>query len=169
MDDFRVKPIDVPEDWHYQSLDLVARLTEQTRAKIEALGYDGNEAEAEAVKTPIVISELDILEYFETLLSVPEVADARKKLVPWFYADPTLVLTNPEWAEINRSFRKWWLLTRFDLNGWGMTKIDPYYSGATTEALNDYFQNGDIISAYQKINEKCKEFGVSIRGNSEEM
>lgn len=152
MKDFRAESIQVPSNWFVEMLNLEAALNNQTIAMKDSLGVEG--AQRETLHESVELSGWDILMYFETCLSTPEVSSAIKKQVPYYYREFGEDSPDPAWGRIRGGFLRWWVLTRFKVNVETYSKMQTLYTICTADAFVEYFQSGSIKLAYNTIHEK---------------
>ena len=151
MPDFvRAKPVAVPDDWSSRATRMSGAMVREGNELVDKHGR--KRAKEIGTSEPVDIDVEDVYTYFETVLSVPEVAEAWRKRVPYYLDgdldDPPI---DPEWGLTVITFREWWLLSRYGLNAFQYTDVSRMLYLLVVDALNDFLVNGDVERAYALI------------------
>ena len=87
-------------------------------------------------------------------------ADAIKNQVPLYYREPDEAIPDPSWGETRANFERWWILTRFGVNSWGLSQMNTKYVIVTFPAFCEYFTSGSFTKAYEIMTEKLDDLGI---------
>ena len=162
MTDFvRAKSINVPNDWEVQHFQKYWAMREEATASIEKLGREEFATQMDKV-LPIIFLRDDFYIFFETALSVPEVAEAIQNQVPYYYREPGDEEPDPKWGSLRVNFEQWWVMTHFDDNIWlgHLELMTSRYMIVVFRAFVEYFTSGDVEKSYQIIAEKLDNFSM---------
>jgi len=158
MEAFRAKPVPVPEDWWYKMVKLKKKVGDQTHALRKEIGskellriFDSEE---------MTLNKTDALAYFETVVSVPEVAAATKKSFQFYENNPHG--DDPEeWGKVRADFLRWWIFSRFDINQRAASRALSTYKLATRSAFKEYSLSGNINKAYEYLHRDLDKYGFT--------
>ena len=122
----RSMSIQIPEDWEKIGLTLYNRVHEEEHIKARELGMMS--LPADALEPVPVIEDNSYYEYFETILSFSELYEARKKLVNNYVTKENIPPEDLKYSRYYHNFRRWWVLSRYDVDMNGYQLLDFRYS-----------------------------------------
>ena len=163
----RSMSIQIPEDWEKIGLTLYNRVKKEGHIKARELGMMS--LPADALEPVPVIEDNSYYEYFETILSFSELYEARKKLVNNYVTKENIPPEDLKYSRYYHNFRRWWVLSRYDVDMNGYQLLDFRYSTVCEPALNVFIVTGEAAFAYHVMNKKIRfsNFGnVSVGSES---
>lgn len=147
----RAKPIEVPENWREQEWELRRKKNREGARLQDELGV--LEVHDRALREEIIFPREDLFQYFETLLTVPDVMEAWEGIIHYYRENPDSELpeTNP-WGRTVSNFESWWVHTHYDYMGWGMWELKSVFKWCGRDALEIYLLEDGVETAYSLIN-----------------
>lgn len=148
----RVKPKPVPGNWRGQEWELRRKKNREGARLQDEIGI--LELNDIAKKEEIIFHKEDLFQYFETLITVPDVMESWEGIIHYYRENPDgqLPETNP-WGRLTTDFTSWWVHTHYDYMGWGMWKLRSLFKWCGRDALEIYLFEHDTEKAYGLINE----------------
>jgi len=155
----RANPINVPETWYTEALEL-ERLSIERQGPYERPSIN-DMLKARIDKKPLIFLLDDIEAFFETSIANKEIAEAWEVYSPYFFSDLYAAVPDSEMFNVHRIiwFLKWWLMTRFEIEPDDFPTFLRVYSSGSYRAIASFFKTGDIEASYELMREKCDSLG----------